>query len=217
MGNNPVNFNDPTGHRACDDEADCNNSKVGNNSEKKTVEYKPRPPRNHSDGGFISIGISFSQGFGRDDFWTGSIDLVWNKNGQVALFGSPLVKHGAIDSSVPVINNDELCKSNSCLVDTMPKVMTPGVGITILMGPINGKAFSKDVSAYSGPFAVVTANIGEAGLSLAGEGFTSVDSNTGVPDFKTTGGGGGFSFGWGAVPLVGGGIYTVNSIPILPR
>jgi hypothetical protein len=188
--NNPLFYTDPDGH-------------------------KPRPPQPQSDGGFISIGIAISRGFGRNDFWTGSLDLVWNNKGQVALFSSPLVDHGAVDATIPVVSNTEQC-SAPCLVDKTPKFMTPGASVSFIEGDIKGEDFSNDVNAYSGPFTVASENLGDEGISIAFEEFTSVDPKSGVPDFQTTGAGFGLSAGWGAVPLLGGGIYTVDSRRRLP-
>jgi RHS repeat-associated protein len=184
VNNNPVRYNDPTGHDL-------------------------------ADGGFISLGFAISWGFGRDDFWMGSLDLVWNNEGQVALFASPLVDHGAVDATVPVVSNTEQCNA-PCLIDTTPKFMTPGIGVSLLTGDIYGDAFSEDVNKYAGPFTVASENLGDKGISIAFEQFTSVDPQYGVPDFQTTGSGFGIGVGVGIIPIVGGGIYPVDSHRLLP-
>jgi RHS repeat-associated protein len=183
--NNPIKSIDPDGH-------------------------KPRPPRHRSDsdGGFISIGFTVSLG-PRELFWTGSIDLVWNNKGQVALFASPLVEHDAVDAK-EVIFNDEKCSEYPCITDTDPKFITPTIGFTVIAGNIEGEEFGKDINKYGGPFNVGTLSIGFAAFEV----FNSVDPETGVPNSDIIGAGAGFSIGY---PSGSGGMYSITPSVLSPK
>jgi hypothetical protein len=206
VGNNPVNFNDPTGHRECEDERGC-----GRASEKlkKTPPSKPLPPKCRDCGpdGFqiqltLSAGMDTNlvnmRGENVDPMIFYGISIVFDKHGGLQIYGltrdikfNPYYTPGAAEKAYPMNYT--------------------GAGITLAVGTIGGTEFAKEgTNAY----AARSVDFGASAGPLAIDHWELFDETTGKTDM-TKGYGNDIGYSLGAP--VSGGSFAMFAHAITPR